>query len=84
MTAFLWAGGMLGAILGLGHGCYLYRQQVARNAHRGAIRGTAVGLYYGVWAFALWALFGAYVLGFWILGCVGYAISRLRPARRRA
>ena len=84
MTAFLWAGGALGAILGLIHGFYLFRRQAARNAHRGAIRGTAVGLYYGVWAFALWALFGAYVLGFWILGCAGYAISRLRPARRRA
>jgi len=82
MTAFLWAGGALGAILGLVHGFHLFRRQAARNAHRGAILGPAIGFYYGVWAFVLWALFGAYLLGFWILGCAGYAISRLRPARR--
>ncbi len=84
MTAFLWAGGALGAVLGLIHGFHLFRQQAARNSHRGTILSAAIGLYYGLWAVALWTLFGAYLLGFWILGCAGYAISRLRPARRGA
>ncbi len=84
MTVFLWAGGALGAVLGLIHGFHLFRQQVARNGHRGTILSAAVGLYYGVWAFALWTLFGAYLLAFWILGSAGYAVSRLRPARRSA
>ena len=84
MTAFIWAGSALGAVLGLFHGIHLFRQQAARTAHRGTVFSGAIGLYYGVWAFALWALFGAYVLAFWILGSAGYAISRLRPGRQGA
>ena len=84
MATFLWAGSALGAVLGLFHGIHLFRQQAARTAHRGTILSTAIGLYYGVWAFALWALFGTYVLAFWILGSAGYAISRLRPERQGA
>ena len=82
MVTFLWAGSALGAVLGLFHGVHLFRQQAARTAHRGPIHSTAIGLYSGIWAFALWTLFGAYVLGFWILGSAGYAISRMRPQRR--
>ena len=84
MGTFIWAGSALGAVLGLFHGIQLFRHQAARTAHRGPIHSTAIGLYYGVWAFALWALFGAYVLGFWILGSAGYTISRLLPGRRGA
>lgn len=84
MAAFLWAGSALGAVLGLFHGIHLFRQQAARNAHRGTVRSGAIGLYYGVWVFALWVLFGAYVLTFWILGAGGIAISRLRPRRQGA
>ncbi len=84
MTASLWAGSALGAILGLFHGIHLFRQQAAQNAHRGAVIAAATGLYYGLWAFALWTLFGAYVLAFWILGSAGMAISRLRPRRQGA
>ncbi len=84
MVTFLWAGSALGAVLGFIHGIHLFRQQAARTAHRGPIHSMAIGLYYGVWTFALWTLFGAYVLGFWILGSAGYGISRLRPGRRGA
>ena len=82
MTAFLWAGSALGAVLGFFHGIHLFRRQAARTAHRGTVHSTAIGLYYGFWAFALWTLFGAYLLAFWILGAAGCAVSRLWPARQ--
>jgi len=80
MDAFLWIGSALGAAFGLVHGLYLYRQQAALSS----AGGKAKGLYYGLWAFALWTVFGAYVLAFWILGCGAYAIARLIPKRRTA
>jgi hypothetical protein len=75
MSSFLWIGTGLGAFFGILHGAYLYRQQIA-------VRGRAAGLYYGIWAFALWTLFGAYVLVFWILGFIVYSIVRLAPGGR--
>ena len=75
MSTFLWIGTGLGAFFGILHGAYLYRQQIA-------VRGRATGLYYGIWAFALWTLFGAYVLVFWILGFIVYSIARLAPGGR--
>ena len=75
MSTFLWIGTGLGAFFGFLHGAYLYRQQIA-------VRGRLTGLYYGIWAFALWTLFGAYVLVFWILGFIGYSIVRLAPRGR--
>ena len=82
MDDFLWIGSALGAALGLLHGIYLYRQQTARTLASGRAGGRAIGLYYGLWAFALWTLFGSYVLAFWILGAVAYSIARLAPGRR--
>ena len=75
MSSFLWIGTGLGAFFGILHGAYLYRQQIA-------VRGRAAGLYYGIWTFALWTLFGAYVLVFWILGFILYSIGRLAPGDR--
>ena len=75
MDQLLWLGSALGAILGMLHGVYLYRQQIS-------LHSRATGLYYGIWAFTLWTLFGAYVLVFWILGFIGYSIVRLAPGRR--
>ena len=44
----------------------------------------ALALYHGLWTFALWTLFGSYVLAFWILGAVGQSVARLIPAPREA
>ena len=74
MSSFLWIGTDLGAFFGLLHGAYLYRQI--------AVRSRATALYYGIWAFTLWTLFGAYVLVFWILGFIAYSIARLAPGSR--
>ncbi len=79
MESFFWIGSALGAAFGLLHGVYLYRQQAGRALEGGAAGARARGLYYGLWAFALWTLFGSYVLAFWILGSVGFAVARLIP-----
>ena len=84
MDQFLWLGTALGAVLGVLHAVHLYRQRAARVLTGGPGRQKAESLYYGLWAFALWTVFGAYVLGFWILGSVGLGISRLLSGRRTA
>jgi branched-subunit amino acid ABC-type transport system permease component len=73
MGEFLWIGSALGAVPGLLHGIHLYRQQAAR---------PLTGAYYGLWAFALWTLFGSYLLAFWILGALAMGIARLLPRRQ--
>jgi hypothetical protein len=83
MANFLWIGSALGAALGLLHGIYLYRQQTARALASSTTSSRAIGLYYGIWAFALWTLFGAYVLAFWIVGSIAYWIARLVPRGAR-
>jgi hypothetical protein len=84
MNSFLWLGSAFGAILGMLHGIYLYRQQAAWALASGTTGGRAIGLYYGLWAFALWTLFGAYVLALWVLGSIAYLIARLVSGRRMA
>jgi hypothetical protein len=71
VSAFLWAGSALGIVVGVLHGIDLWRRH-----------GGAKGLYCALWALALWTLFGAYVLAFWILGAVFWLIGRAVPLRR--
>jgi len=77
MIEFLWIGSVLGAVVGLLHGIYLYRQQAAWAPANDPTRNRTAGLYYGLWAVALWTIFGAYVLAFWILGVVARPVARL-------
>lgn len=81
MDRFLVIGSAVGAVLGLLHGSYLYRQQAARALASGSPGGKATGLYYGLWTFALWTLFGSYVLALWIVASIAYAIARLVAGR---
>ena len=82
MAEFLWLGSALGAVLGLSHGVYLYRQMAARTPNERAASGKAQALYYALWTFVLWTVFGAYALAFWLLGVLAYPVVRLvrRPA----
>jgi hypothetical protein len=65
------------------HGVYLYRQIAARAPNGGA--GLNIrGLYYGVWTFALWTIFGSYALALWLVGAVTLSLIRLIPTRRSA
>ena len=77
MVDFLWIGSALGALLGLLHGTYLFQQVAPRARARRIPGGPAQGLYYGLWAFTLWTLFGSYVLALWLLGVLAYPIVRL-------
>ena len=84
MAEFLWLGSALGALLGISHGVYLYRQIAARAPTGRSPGGKAQGLYYALWALLLWTLFGSYVLAFWILGVLSYPIVRLIKGPRTA
>ena len=63
---------------------YLFRQIAVRAPADGIPGGKAQGLYYALWAFVLWVLFGSYVLAFWILGLLAYPIVRLVQRQRVA
>ena len=76
MDSFLWAGSLLGLLLGLCHGVDLWRRQ-----------GGGRGVYAALWALVLWTLFGSYVLAFWILGLLLRGLARVlarRPAPGRS
>jgi dimethylaniline monooxygenase (N-oxide forming) len=78
MGALLWAGTIVGAACGLGHGVYVYNC-ISREQQRAACPGAqrSKGIYYGLWTFALWVLFGVYVTGLWLVACCLYLPSRL-------
>ena len=84
MTGFLWAGCALGALLGLVHGVSVYQRIAPRPAAGRGPGGRLQGLYYGLWTFLLWTLFGAYVLAFWLLGVVAYPLVRTFRGPRAA
>lgn len=72
MTLLVWFGTTIGAIAGLLHSIAMFRQRLAINGGR-----FADGAYFAVWTLALWVIFGAYVLVFWLLGAGGLVLSRL-------
>ncbi len=84
MGSFLLIGTARGARRGLGHGVYVLRRIAARRPTGGISSGKTPGLYYALWAFVLWTLFGSYVLAFWILGLLAYPIARLVQRQRVA
>ena len=84
MDLFLWIGSAIGAALGFLHAAYLYRAIAARASAAGATGINVRGLYYGVWTFALWTIFGSYVLAFWLIGGIASSIVRLIPRRSAA
>ena len=62
MSALLWAGTVVGAACGLGHGVYVYNR-VSRDAPMTAPGGPdrPKAISYAIWTLALWMLFGVYV-----------------------
>jgi dimethylaniline monooxygenase (N-oxide forming) len=78
MGALLWAGTIIGAACGLGHGVYVYNR-ISREPPKGASRGAqrSKAIYYALWTLALWVLFGAYVTVLWVVACCFYLPSRL-------
>ena len=69
----------LAVILGIAHGIYLYRQEVAmfRSAlHDHSIETRFRASYYALWAFALWVVLGPYILGYWLLAVAPYLVAK--------
>lgn len=69
MSEFIWYGTVLGAILGAFHFLHILFSRLGQPGTN--LIGT---LWQGLWTWALWTLFGAYVLAFWLLGLVLYLI----------
>ncbi len=89
MNTIVWIGSLLGLAIGSLHAVHLYRARVAdarESAAGGATADLATahleGAYYGLWALALWVIFGTYVLVLWVIGTVAYSIFRLFPRHR--
>ncbi len=81
MELFLWIGSALGAVFGLLHGVYLYRE-ITAAATKGATAINVRALYHGGWTFVLWTVFGSYVLALWLVGLIGSSIVRLMQRQR--
>ena len=80
MNDALVLGGVFGAIVGIVHGGYVYAE---RSSRRGS--SSLEALYYALWTFGLWVLFGSYVLYLGLLAGAAYvtrnAARRLRAPR---
>src|SRR5260370_7679936 len=78
MSALLWAGTIVGAVCGLGHGTYVYNR-VSREAPKvnagSTVRPKAIS--YAIWTMALWVLFGVYVTVLWVIAFCFYIPTRL-------
>lgn len=79
MTVLLIIGTSVGAVIGLLHGCNVYRQEVGEIPDalldRPMATRAAAG-YYALWTFLLWLAFGAYVFFLWLISLVAYALYR--------
>lgn len=74
MDIVLWLGSALGAVIGLLHAGYIYRQRPQRSRN-----DRIMAAYRGLWAFVLWMLFGSYVLVLWVVGVIVYAAAKAVP-----
>lgn len=77
MAEFLLAGAFVGAIVGLLHAVHVFGERMSRGPG-----GTVAAAWFAFWAFALWTIFGAYVLALWLLGLVCMTLLRLMPPRK--
>ena len=69
MSYFIWIGTLMGAAVGFLH----FLQTLA--ARFGKPGTSPIGtLWQALWIWALWALFGAYVLFFWLIALILYSI----------
>jgi hypothetical protein len=75
VTEVLWAGTLVGALLGLCHAVYVFRVIEAEAPAESAPSYTRPA-YYALWTFGLWVLFGSYVLVLWLTGLVFYTVFK--------
>lgn len=71
----MWIGSMVGALLGLAHATYVFRV-VAKSVPSGVSPNYPGAVYFAIWTFGLWVLFGTYVLVLWVVGGVLYLVFK--------
>lgn len=77
MIDFLWTGTLIGAVVGFLHMLYVFATRLGRSELK-----PAKTLWQGIWTWAFWILFGAYVLTFWVVGLIGLGVTRLLAMKR--
>ena len=75
MMNALWAGTILGAVLGVANAAYVYRV-VARRNPADTVPNRARAVYFAGWTLVLWILFGGYVLVLWLAGAALYVVFK--------
>lgn len=78
MESFLWVGSSIGAVIGLIHGVCLFKNISTRTS---ASKVSVRSVYYALWTFILWTIFGSYVLFFWLVGVFANLSSRMISGR---
>ncbi|MEM7172701.1 MAG: hypothetical protein AAF530_21230 [Pseudomonadota bacterium] len=77
MTEFLWVGATIGTAIGFLH---MLRTILTRWSQPGLTPLKTV--WQAIWIWALWILFGAYVLAFWIMGAVCWGLWSMLTIKR--
>ena len=69
------AGSIIGVVLGLAHATYVFKV-VANGNSPGASSNNTSAVYFAIWTFGLWVLFGVSVLVMWVIGVVLYLVFK--------
>jgi hypothetical protein len=80
MTSALLIGSSVGAVIGLIHAWRVYvtrTREIPTRLSKHPISVRARALYFALWTFFLWVLFGTYVLYLWLISIVIYVIYNL-------
>lgn len=79
MIYILYAGSVVGALIGLVHAIYIYRRRIA-----GSNASWRTATYRGLWTFFLWTLFGSYLLVLWVVAVIVFSVNKMVPTRNNA
>lgn len=79
MGDFIWYGTLLGTAEGFLH----FLQTLASRLGKPGL-STIKTVWQALWTWALWTMFGAYVLAFWIIGLVLYLLAKVARTRGAA
>lgn len=77
MSDVLFFGMVVSAAIGLLHALYVYREGARGSDGGHALLPFGRRVYYALWTFFLWLLFGAYALLFWFVSVVVYVLYQL-------
>ncbi|MCG7522507.1 hypothetical protein [Ruegeria sp. Ofav3-42] len=72
MGDFFWIGTAIGAAIGLLNMLFILSSRLGQTG-----LNQAKTIWQGLWVWALWTVFGAYVLALWLLGVVFLGLSRI-------